>query len=251
MTFSSWEQALGRSAVYELLSLAFLYPEESATALLPEKARQAASAASTFKWEELGRALDQLGDPWGQKSSDVLQEEYVEVFGHSVSNDCPQYEGEYDQAHVFQKSHALADLNTFYQAFGVAVNAELKERLDHISVELEFMHLLTVKEAYALLHDHGEDKVRLCQEAQKAFLAQHLATWVRSFVRQLSRKAGNGSVYGSLAHLLETHLDAECRAFGIRVTPSRRTIVAATPEDDLDCEASPLVPTSTLGRELP
>lgn len=130
-------------------------------------------------------ALQQAGRQLNTLSDAGLEKEYLSVFGHIISTDCPPYETEYDQAHVFQKSQTLADLSTFYQAFGVGLNPDLKERLDHISVEMEFMSLLTAKEAYAYLHDHGEDKAALCQRAQKGFLATHLAVWIKTFVHRL------------------------------------------------------------------
>lgn len=232
--------ALGRSAVYELLSRAFLYPEQGTTALLAEAARGVARVAAELEWREVKHALDRLGRQCRSLSGEKLVDDYTAIFGHAVSGDCPQYEGEYGQAHVFQKSQTLADLNTFYQSFGVAPNPELKERPDHISIEMEFMHLLTLKEAYAQLHGHGEEKMRLCREAQEAFLRRHLEPWILAFARQVRTKAVSNSAYDSLARLLEAHMKAEFQTFGIIAESSRHLIPHDGQEEGQDCEGCPV-----------
>ncbi len=196
------DEALARSAVYELLSMAFLYPEGESAAQVAEAARTLTPLASSLGWPQVKLALDDVSQQAGQLTEPAFREQYSRVFGHIISADCAPYEAEYGQAHVFQKSHTLADLRAFYNAFGVAPNPELKERQDHISVEMEFMSLLALKEAYALQNNHGEDKVALCRRAQESFLSNHLASWVGIFAQRLTKKAGGEGVYVSLAHLL-------------------------------------------------
>ena len=188
-----------RSALYELLSVAFLYPEPGAVKSMRDIVGQLAAKTSTPSWTPIQPSLAILRDRLDAATDQTLKREYTEVFGHTVSTDCPPYESEYGQAHVFQKSQTLADLTTFYKAFGVEVNREIKERHDHISVEMEFMHLLTFKEAYARHRGHGEEKERLCKQAQVSFLAIHLASWVNSFIERLGRKSEPDSLYASLA----------------------------------------------------
>ncbi|MBI4197820.1 MAG: molecular chaperone TorD family protein [Chloroflexi bacterium] len=243
-TIATWEPPLARSAAYELLSLAFLYPAEGACTSLAEKARHTAEAASALGWHEVAEASQAVASRLATASDEELLEHYVDVFGHGVSKDCPQYEGEYLETHIFLKSQTLAEVNAFYTAFGVGVNPDLHDRLDHISVEMEFMHILTTKEAYALLHGHGVDKVHLCQDAQKAFLKEHLANWSRSFVRRVGRKAGQDTPYGALAHLLDAHLKAEYAAHHLQPAPSRQVIIPLEMEEEesLECpvDANPL-----------
>lgn len=237
---TSWEEPLGRSGVYELLSLAFLYPQGGMATLLAEHAPKVAAAASKLGWQELEHALGELTGLLGSLDDGKLVDEYAEIFGHTVSTDCPQYEGEYGQGHIFLKSHTLADLSTFYKAFGVVPNPELGERPDHVSVEMEFMHLLTLKEACAQLHNHGEDKVLLCRQAQEAFFSNHLANWIREFAHRVSRKTGRDSVYGSLARLLEVHINKESEALGLGAKPSSPISGPILAEDDQECYACPI-----------
>jgi DMSO reductase family type II enzyme chaperone len=235
-TTTPYKEALARSALYELLSLAFLYPQEGAAAQLLDGARKESEIASRLGWDETKAALDRLSNSLSSSDDDALEAQYVEVFGHAVSADCAPYESEYGQAHVFQKSQTLADLSTFYRAFGVSVNPKLKDRLDHVSVEMEFMHLLTLKEAYALYH-HGEDKVLLCRQAQEAFLANHLANWIKAFIKRLTKKTANSSVYASVALLLGIYMDGEFDRFGLESRPLSLSATPDASEDYQECDA--------------
>ncbi len=223
-----------RSAAYELLSLAFLYPKEGASTQLLDGARELRSAMTLQDRRPFNGLLDALCGKL-QSCGEGLENEYIEVFGHTLSADCSPYESEYGQAHVFQKSHTLADLSTFYQAFGVSLNPELKDRLDHVSVEMEFMHLLTLKEAYARGNGHGEDKALLCRQAQETFLANHLGTWIKRFSDRVARKTGGSGVYGALAGFLDAHMDAEFLRFRLVHETSSHSQPMEPPEDDLGC----------------
>ncbi len=224
-TIALWELPLARSILYEAVSLAFLYPQAGNRALLLQKALEAVQAADEAGRPELAQAARGLASSLEGVSEDALLEQYIDIFGHGVSKDCPQYEGEYDETHIFLKSQTLASLSAFYTAFGVEVNPELRDRLDHISVELEFMHLLAYKEAYAGLHGHGEDKVHLCQQAQVSFLTEHLGSWVKSFIRRVGRKTGQGTPYAAAVQLLDAHMKTDFGAFNIKPAPSRQIII--------------------------
>lgn len=236
-TTTPYKEALARSALYELLSLAFLYPQEGVAAQLLDGARRESEIAFGLGWDETRAALDRLSNSLSSVDDDALEAQYVEVFGHAVSADCAPYESEYGQAHVFQKSQTLADLSTFYRAFGVGVNPELKDRLDHVSVEMEFMHLLTLKEAYARLNHQGEDKVLLCRQAQEAFLANHLANWVKAFTNRLMKRTANSEVYASVSLLLGVYMDEEFKRFGLDSSPLRPTAEPGAQEDYQECGA--------------
>ncbi len=184
------QDALGRSALYDLASLAFLYPAPGALDLLKDGATMVGQVVSELDTPELMNVVKQLADDLESVDEQTLEQEYVSVFGHSMSSDCSLYEEEYTSSEIFQKSGSLADLKGFYASFGVEPNPDLKDRLDHIGVELEFMHLLTLKEAYAHLHGDGVDKVAICREAQENFVANHLVHWVKALAKRLSQKTG-------------------------------------------------------------
>ncbi|MBI3091166.1 MAG: molecular chaperone TorD family protein [Candidatus Tectomicrobia bacterium] len=228
------ESAIARSATYDLLSLAFLYPEAGHLDHLREAVPQLQEAAGEIGWDDVARALRGLGAELRTATREALETEFAEVFGHGIPKDCPPYEGEYNQAHIYQKVQTLAELKGVYEHFGLAPNPDLKDRPDHISVELEFMQALTAKEAYARLQNHGDDKISLCREAQKCFLEQHLAGWTRRFARALAGKTQRQGVYGALALLLGAYMERELQEFGL--TPSLLPVLTDIEEEgDAGC----------------
>ena len=112
-------ETLGRSAVYELLSVAFLYPEEGRVEILLDGVQRPYSLTLELGWRQLADALVEVGHQLNslsdEGSDEGLKNEYISVFGHTISTDYPPYETEYDQVHVFQKSQTLAGLGTFYR----------------------------------------------------------------------------------------------------------------------------------------
>lgn len=205
-------QALARSRVYHLLSTAYLYPDQElfsqiGDGLFLKGLRDGLSCLSEM-------ALDALEESLKGLTLTDLQSEHRRVFGHTISKDCPPYETQYGATHIFQQVQEMGDIGGFYRAFGLEVSEGAKERLDHISVELEFMHFLCFKEAHAL-KNHGEDKAEVCREAQRKFVKDHLGRWVPTFTRQLIKKAERG-FYKELAVLTGKFLVLECSLLNVR-----------------------------------
>lgn len=143
--------------------------------------------------------------------------EYHRLFTLSEASGCPVYETEYMAPHTFAKTRELADIAGFYKAFGLGLSPRFKERPDHIVAELEFMHHLTRKEAYAWEHGWRE-KAEICREAQTKFLRDHVAKWTPVFAQFLEAVA-TMNVYRAVAQLLFTFIDQESTVFGIRSGP--------------------------------
>ncbi len=205
--------ALARSAVYRFLSLAFFPPSEDLCSLRAEGAalgralaglRDAADGGGVAA-EDLLRALQDADGA-------ALREGYQHVFGHQACADCPLYETPYVAGEIFQQAQQLADIAGFYRAFGLEAAEDAGERVDHISLELEFMGALAYREAYALVH-HGPAEVALLREAQQAFLRDHLVRWVPLLARLVRRRADG--FYRHLADLAAAWVAREAAAFGV------------------------------------
>ncbi|MFQ5738341.1 MAG: molecular chaperone [Acidobacteriota bacterium] len=142
---------------------------------------------------ELFASFDEIGGG--------LRSTYQNIFGlTAISQQCPACEMEFEpNAEIFYRSQRLADVAGFYRAFGLKVSEQGKERLDHVSVEAEFLYVLLAKEA-AALQNHQREGVEVCRQARGKFFQDHVGWWLPAFARLLSRVAAAG-FYQNLARL--------------------------------------------------
>lgn len=236
------ERALNRSKIYLLVSWSLLYPEdeefldylqcgefvEDARAALEgmravldgtggERANQRL-AAILKQVDELEKLVSSECVNW--QLSD-LQAEHRRVFSNVITLDCPPYETLFGNDHIFAQSHVMGDIAGFYKAFGVELSKDIHERLDHLSVELEFMHFLTYRESYARCHD-GKDKTEIVVEAQKKFVKNHIGRWVPLFSRMLAKKADAG-FFKKIADMMSEWMDFEALYLGVTPQPYSET----------------------------
>ena len=93
----------------------------------------------------------------------------------------------------------------------------MHERLDHLSVELEFMHFLTYKEVVSRCHD-GIDKTEIVVDAQKKFVKNHIGRWVPLFCRMLAKRRTPG-LFKLIADCMSEWMDFEVAFLGVTVQP--------------------------------
>lgn len=232
------ERALGRSKLYLLLSWSMLYPEDdefldyvqsgefvedARTAL--ESLRQGLEGIggerARTKLAAVAKSLDQVeslvaSECVNWQLSD-LQAEHRRVFSNVITLDCPPYETLFGNDHVFGQAHVMGDIAGYYRAFGVELSKDIHERMDHLSVELEFMHFLAYKESYARCHD-GADKTQIVVDAQKKFVKEHIGRWVPLFCRMLVKKADSG-FFRHMADFGSDWMDFEAAYLGVTPQP--------------------------------
>ena len=212
--------ALRRSQLYRFLADAYLYPTEDWMRDLPL----------------LGPILNALS--LNDHSLDLhpinlldLQAEHRQVFGLTGSL-C--YETEYGLPHEYRQSQEMADIAGFYRAFGFDVGGAIRERPDHLAAELEFMHILALKEAYALGNGQSEN-AEICIDAQRKFLRDHLARWIGWFKTRLVQSEVDG-VYAALTNLMTAFVAAEADRLEAKPEPVRVPEIKATPfNPDFSC----------------
>ncbi|MBI1909451.1 MAG: molecular chaperone TorD family protein [Deltaproteobacteria bacterium] len=146
-----------------------------------------------------------------------LQAEHTRLFSLTVAGGITPYETEYGHKDIFFKTQRMADIAGFYRAFGFEVADSAHQRVDHIGVELEFMHWLRLKEK------RGEEKglpqqAELCREAAEKFMTDHLGRWGSFFGSQTAESAQH-PFYREVGHRLAQFVESECRRLG--VTPER------------------------------
>jgi TorA maturation chaperone TorD len=236
------ERALNRSKFYLLISWSLLYPEDEEfldylqSGEFVEDGRGALTTLeSVLDGNGGARAVQKLGslkkqfelfekfiaaECSGWQLGD-LQSEHRRVFSNVITLDCPPYETLFGNDHVFAQSHVMGDISGFYRAFGVELSKDIHERLDHLSVEFEFMHFLAYKESYSRCHD-GSEKTQIVVDAQKKFLKNHIGRWVPLFCRMLTKKADSG-LFRLVADMTADWMEFETAYLGVTPQPYNET----------------------------
>lgn len=241
------EHALARAQVYRLLAHAFFQPDSPLNEIrrngrLLSEGRAALAALPATR--SLLRLLGSVEEGFRATSRRELSRRYVALISHGGEGASLPYETEYTSPHAFQKQAQLADIAGFYRAFGLQWETQGHERPDHLSLELEFMYYLALKQAHALAHG-AEDGVAVCVDAQEAFLRDHLGRWPEAFRRALATRAPD-ALYARLAHVIESWVAWDCRRQGVK--PSLVAVATVSPEppevggcpySDAGCPAAP------------
>jgi nitrate reductase assembly molybdenum cofactor insertion protein NarJ len=232
------ETTIRRAQVYGFLSSAFLYPNENWTEEIP---------LLRVILAELQASPVEL--PIQPVPLPELQAAYRRAFGATGSL-C--YETEYGLPHEFRQSQEMADLNGFYQAFGFTIGGPVRERPDHLAVELEFMYALALKEAYAIEQGLAEP-AEICLEAQRKFLQGHLGHWIDWFAQSLAltppppyiggnEGGGNEGVYPALGYFTAAFIKADAARLGVQPVAPGLAEIKHTPFDpDPSCAVCPAV----------
>jgi len=236
------EVALSRSKLYLLFSWSFLYPDDdefldylqsgefvedgqSALSDLRKALGKERGEAFHDKFDSISRHLDSIEEWVSSECSNWslqdLRDEHRRVFSNVITLDCPPYETLFGNDHVFGQSYTMGDISGFYNAFGLQLSRDIHERLDHLSVEMEFLHYLSYKESYAILHD-GAEKLLTVVEAEKKFVKEHVGRWVPLFAGMLQKKAKYG-FYRFLADLTGDWVACEVEYLSVTPQPYSET----------------------------
>ncbi|MDP2948441.1 MAG: molecular chaperone TorD family protein [Chloroflexota bacterium] len=159
---------IARSQVYRLLARSFAFPDE---ALYEDVTKgrwqeQVSQVLPQFPFELAAGGGAAVAFPFAE-----FQAEYNRLFevGTMGGPPCPLFGGHHER----DRMRVMEELIRFYNYFGLSMAAG--QLPDHITVELEFMHYLTFKEAEARQQNREQDSY---QRAQKDFLDRHLGKWV-------------------------------------------------------------------------
>ena len=215
------DHALCRSAVWEALALGFSRPSDETVARLASREGAMALAEAAFVLDQsdeadLAASVRALaGEPAPSRA--VLEDAYDRLFGHTARGVAAPYETEYGDDSPFLPQREMSDIAAFFRAFGLAVRAGARERLDHLACECEFMLVLARKEAYAL---RAQDAAMIeeTRRAYRLFLRDHLGRWAPAFSRKLAAE-DRGHFYGALGELCGRFVAIECRRAGVQAGP--------------------------------
>ena len=100
-----------------------------------------------------------------------------------------------------------AEVKSIIESSGLEYKSEYKGLPDHISVELEFMQQVILREAQAGQED--DDKTALlCREHEKKFVDEHLFCWIPDFCEKVI-EAAELSFYREMARLTHRFIEFE------------------------------------------
>jgi TorA maturation chaperone TorD len=212
------EAAQCRSGVWTAFALGFSPPSAESRAL-----------ATTERAERFSEALAHAGVPqgWSTMAVDVgeLADTYAVLFGHTARGRASAYETEHGGGDdLFFQTREQSDIGAFLSAFGLTLDRQHRERVDHIRVECEFMAFLALKEAYALEHT-DQEMLTLTRSAERLFLRDHLGRFAPALGAQLGRLDAAG-FYGALGRALERFVQVECERFAVKPGGATRPEVA-------------------------
>jgi TorA maturation chaperone TorD len=104
---------------------------------------------------------------------------------------------------------SAAGVRDFYLEMGLELSRDCRELPDHISVELEFMHFLCIKEAEAASRSDLETVLHFSQK-QKEFIDGSLG-WVNEFTDRIRAGAATGfyrGLAGCTRIFIDSHLNS-------------------------------------------
>ena len=102
---------------------------------------------------------------------------------------------------------STAEVKRFIESTGLSYDPEYKGLPDHISVEIEFMKQLTLREEQAW-RDEDEDGALDCLKTEKKFIEEHLVRWVHAFCDKVIKEA-ELPFYREMAALTKNFIEFE------------------------------------------
>ncbi len=199
--------AMERSNLYGFL--AAIFREEASTPLL----RRMKEPGLLQALEGAGVAFDQaIFDRPEDELVEDLAAEYTRLFIGPGSHIPP-----YSAIHLGGEGASLWGPSTtwvqrYIEAAGFEYRPDYRELPDHIGVELEFMQVITAREAWAL-EEQNEDKVLDLRNIEEDFISEHLARWVPIFCERVMTKA-ELPFYREMAKLTKDFVLSETEALG-------------------------------------
>ena len=203
---------LSRGRIYDILARAFAYPWNRKF-FRPKKLLEPMDVMLVDEndWEALRAVIKGFGDYLPKMAMKQIQSEYIRVFGHAVSQECPPYEMQYGtEGGVNSQTDVLVQVGGFYDTFGFQMpeKGPTRDRIDHISMEMQFMSFCCYREAYGIEHGHEERQIAVIRSGQKKFIRNHLGRWVPLFTLFAARKAEKG-IYKDLSEVLSLFIKNE------------------------------------------
>lgn len=180
-----------RRDAYKVLSECYYLPEEN---LLTMLGSLDGSRGELFS--EITQRVPQLTD------IESLQIDFSGLFVGPYLLLAPPYGSVYLENKRMVMGESTIDVISQYKDEELDIG--IKEAPDHIAIELEFMYFLIFREIEAIGNGQYDDAVNFLAK-EKAFLTNHLCTWVPDFTDNIKKHAQT-KFYQDLAHLTNSFI---------------------------------------------
>ena len=172
-----------RAKLYALLGQGFSYPTEALCEVVSRGTFLAEAKEAVSKLPYSLAVEDSLGSGLSWEGQQ-FENQYIWLFDVGGPNPntgdwevpCFLYEGEYGGGHL----KTIEDTLRFYHHFGLKLSQENgeRDRPDHLTTELEFLHALTFKEAELLEQEKSAEALSSCRRVQRDFFRFHLGDFL-------------------------------------------------------------------------
>jgi DMSO reductase family type II enzyme chaperone len=204
-----------RSKIYNILSLCYTYPEEKVCSWIMgmdwiEEVRKGFAALTDENFEEYFESFRKHLREDKEEVSLEMAREYTRLFINGFPRVvAPPYGSVYLEKDRLVFGKTTSGVLQFYHGAGFSLKEDVGDLPDHIAHELEFMGILTGREAEAV----GTEKVRL-EEVQMDFLTHYLLSWVPAFCKKI-REESTSAFYRNLAGLTGEFMHLEKNYLGV------------------------------------
>ena len=202
---------LARGRCYDILSSAFSYPWNRKF-FRPKSLLEPMDITIVDEedWNHVKSIIEGINKYLPKMTVKQAQQEFIRVFGHAVSMECPPYEMQYGtEGGIQSQTDVLIQLGGFYETFGFdQPRNRTRERVDHISIELAFMFFMCFRTAFGIQNGHEERNINVLTSSMKKFVRNHIGRWGPLFCIFTSRKAERG-LYKDIVSILAIFLRNE------------------------------------------
>jgi putative dimethyl sulfoxide reductase chaperone len=187
-----------RATVYRLLSACYYEPEDC---FLEEGVYSQLRDALNVLNCDLAPVAEKMGANFSTVGEDALVQDFSQLFMGPFEIPAKPYGSVYiDGENVVMGDSTMA-VKACYVEAGFEVAESFRELPDHITVELEFLYLLSFRQAEAISLDDSEALARY-KNIEKAFLGNHIGCWLGDFCAKI-RQHAQTDYYRDLADLTE------------------------------------------------
>lgn len=208
-------RSYARSKIYDILSICFTYPDEKISSWIRrgEWIEELEDCLNLLAEEDFKAYLQPIKDLLAARKENFsleLAREYTRLFINAVPHVvAPPYGSVYMEKDGLVFGKTTSEVLRFYHERGFTLKEDLADLPDHIAHKLEFMGILTDREARV----SGNEKVQL-EELQMAFLSHFLLPWVPTFCERVIEHS-RSPFYRFLAELTSEFFNLERNYLGI------------------------------------